>query len=242
MLPDEVWDERAADDYDTPGEGMFAPSVLDPAVGLLSRLAGGGAALEFAVGTGRVALPLASRGVPVSGLDSSAAMLARLRAKSDAIPAVVGDMASSRMPGSFTLVYVVYNSISNLLTQESQVACFHNAARHLSAGGRFVVELEVPELRALPPGQDGLVFESSPGYLGVDTIDVLRQQLVSHHFRFGRGREARLFRSAHRYIWPSELDLMGQLAGFELESRYADWSGSPFTADSSSHISVYRLP
>jgi hypothetical protein len=241
MVPDEVWDDEAADDYDTPGEGMFAPAVIDPAVDLLARLADGGAALEFAVGTGRIAIPLASRGVPVSGIDSSSPMIARLRDKSEAVPVVAGDMTSARVPGSFSLVYVVYNSISNLLTQESQVACFRNAAGHLSAGGRFVVELEVPDLRALPPGRSGLVFESAPGYIGVDTIDVLHQHLVSHHFRFGRGREARLFRSAHRYIWPSELDLMAQLAGFRLESRFADWSGRQFTADSSSHISVYRL-
>jgi SAM-dependent methyltransferase len=240
MLPDEVWDERAAADYDTPGEGMFAPDVVGPAVDFLAGLAGAGKALEFAVGTGRIAVPLAARGVPVSGIDSSPPMVARLRSKAP-IPVVVGDMVTTTVPGSFALVYVVYNSISNLLTQEQQVDCFRNAARHLAPGGRFVVELEVPDLRALPPGKAGVVFESSPGYLGVDTVDVVNQHLVSHHFRFGREREATLFRSAHRYAWPSELDLMGRLAGFRLEARYADWSGAPFTAGSSGQIAVYRL-
>jgi len=137
--------------------------------------------------------------------------------------------------------YLVYNTISNLLTQAEQVDCFRNAARHLVPGGRFVVELGVPELRKLTPGQQAVVWRSEPDYIGLDTYDVLRQQIVSHHFRFGEGRQARLFRSPHRYIWPAELDLMAELAGFELESRHADWVGSPFTAESPSHVSVYRL-
>ncbi len=120
--------------------------------------------------------------------------------------------------------------------------CFHNAARHLRPGGRFVVELGVPDLRVLPPGQRGAVFTAEPGYLGVDTYDVLHQHLVSHHVYFGEGREARVFRSPHRYVWPAELDLMGQLAGFHLEVRHADWTGAAFTAESRSHVSVYRLP
>ncbi|MEV6849343.1 class I SAM-dependent methyltransferase [Actinoplanes sp. NPDC051411] len=213
MLPDEVWDDRAAEEYDTPGEGMFEPAVVLPAVDFLAGLADAGAALEFAIGTGRIAVPLAARGVAVSGIDSSRAMIARLRSKAP-IPVVVGDMATASVPGPFALVYVVYNAISTLLTQEAQVTCFRNAARHLAPGGRFVVEVEVPDLRALPPGKGGVVFESSSGYLGVDTVDVLHRGLVSHHLRFDRGREATLFRSAHRYVWPSELDLMGRLAGF----------------------------
>jgi SAM-dependent methyltransferase len=243
MRQDEIWDAEAAQGYDTPGTGMFAPEVLRPAVDFLARLAGDGPALEFAIGTGRVAVPLAERGVPVTGIELSAPMIERLRAKAgaDTIPVVAGDMASAVAPGAFTLVYLVYNTISNLLTQSGQVACFRNAARHLRPGGRFVIELWVPELRKLPPGQPGTVGHSEPGYIGVDTYDVLRQRVVSHHFRFGDGPEARLFRTPHRYIWPAELDLMAQLAGFELESRHADWSGAEFTADSRSHVSVYRL-
>jgi SAM-dependent methyltransferase len=152
----------------------------------------------------------------------------------------MGAVATSRAPGEFALVYLVYNTISNLLTQAEQVACFRNAARHLAPGGRFVVELWVPELRTLPPGQQATVSHCEPGYIGLDTYDVLNQQIVSHHFRFGDDKQAELSRSPHRYIWPAELDLMAQLAGFELESRHADWAGSVFTAESRSHVSVYR--
>ena len=244
MRQDEIWDVDAAQRYDTPGTGMFAPEALRPAVDCLSRLAGDGPALEFAIGTGRVAVPLSERGVPVTGIELSGPMIEQLRTKVSevTIPVVVGDMASAVAPGAFTLVYLLYNTISNLLTQSEQVACFRNAARHLMPGGRFVIELWVPELRKLPPGQQATVWHSEPGYIGLDTYDVLHQRVVSHHFQFGDGQEARLFRSPHRYIWPAELDLMAQLAGFDLESRHADWSGSEFTADSRSHVSVYRLP
>src|SRR5262245_24733699 len=171
-------------------------------------------------------------------------MIEQLRTKADetAIPVIAGDMATTRAPGAYTLVYLVYNTISNLLTQGEQVACFRNAARHLLPGGRFVIELWVPELRKLPPGQTAVVFHAEPGYVGLDTYDVLRQAVVSHHFRFDEQGQTQLFRTPHRYIWPAELDLMGALAGFELESRHADWVGSEFTAESRSHVSVYRLP
>jgi SAM-dependent methyltransferase len=222
---------------------MFAPEVLDPAVERLAELAGHGPVLEFAIGTGRVAVPLLQRGVPVTGIELSEPMVAQLRTKMDAnrLPVIIGDMATTRVPGTYALVYLVFNTISNLLTQAEQVACFRNAARHLAPGGRFVIELWVPELRSLPPGQPGTIFVSEPGYLGVDTYDVLEQRVVSHHVRFGAGRQATLARSPHRYIWPAELDLMGQLAGFELEHRWADFSGAVFTAESPSHVSVYRL-
>lgn len=237
----EIWDERAARDYDTPGAGMFAPDVLGPTVDRLAALAGGGRALEFAVGTGRVAIPLAERGVPVTGIEQSPAMIARLREKSS-LEVVPGDMTTTVVPGSFTLVYLVYNTISNLLTQREQVECFRNAARHLEPGGRFVIELEVPALRQLTPGSDAVVFTATDGYIGLDTFDPLNQRIVSHHFRFdAEGRQAQLFRTPHRYIWPAELDLMAELAGFERESRDADWSGAEFTASSESHVSVYRL-
>lgn len=244
MRQEEIWNAETAEHYDTPGTGMFAPEVLEPAVDRLAELAGGGRALEFAIGTGRVAVPLAERGVPVTGIELSVPMIERLRTKTDeaTIPVVVGDMATAVAPGEYTLVYLVYNTISNLLTQAEQVACFRNAARHLVPGGRFVIELWVPELRKLPPGQQAVVWQSEPGYIGLDTYDVLRQHVVSHHFRFDESGQARLGLSPHRYIWPSELDLMAQLAGFELESRHADWTGAEFTAESRSHVSVYRLP
>lgn len=243
MQQDDIWGAEAASTYDTPGTGMFAPEVLEPAVERLTQLAEGGRALEFAIGTGRVAVPLSQRNVPVAGIEFSAAMIAELRAKVDeaTIPVVLGDMASATVPGSYSLVYLVYNTISNLLTQAEQVACFRNAARHLSSGGRFVIEPWVPELRKLPPGQQAVVWHSEAGYIGLDTYDVLNQQVVSHHVRFGEGAQAEVFRSPHRYIWPAELDLMAQLAGFELESRHANWEGAPFTAESRSHVSVYRL-
>jgi SAM-dependent methyltransferase len=249
------WDDEAAQGYDTEGSGMFAPEVLGPTVDRLTELAEGGPALELAIGTGRVAIPLTRRGVPVTGIELSRPMVKQLRTKADEseIPVVVGDMtaATAPEPGTYRLAYLVFNTISTLLTQPEQVACFRNAARHLSPGGRFVIELWVPELRRLPPGQPATVWRSEPGYIGLDTYDVLNQQVVSHHFHFDAPddaredrdpREARLFRSPHRYIWPAELDLMAQLAGFALESRHADWQATAFTADSPSHVSVYRLP
>lgn len=244
MRDDDPWDDEAARAYDTPGTGMFSPEVLGPTVDRLAELAGGGRALEFAIGTGRVAVPLAERGVPVAGLERSAAMIAQLRTKADEskIPVVAGDMATATVPGRHALVYLVYNTLSNLLTQEEQVACFRNAARHLDPGGRFVIELWVPELRRLPPAQEAVVWQSGPGSIGLDTYDVVRQHVVSHHFRFGDGRQATLMRTPHRYVWPAELDLMARLAGFELEDRSADWRGAPFTAESRSHVSTYRLP
>jgi SAM-dependent methyltransferase len=221
---------------------MFAAEVLEPTVDRLAELADQGPALEFAIGTGRVAIPLVRRGIPVTGIELSLPMVDQLRSKADedTIPVVVGDMSTAHAPGEFRLVYLVFNTISNLLSQSEQVACFRNAARHLTPGGRFVIELWVPELRKLPPGQQATVWSCQPGYIGLDTYDVLQQRVVSHHFRFGEGKQAQLFRRPHRYIWPAELDLMAQLAGFELEARNGDWTGAEFTAESRSHISIYR--
>jgi SAM-dependent methyltransferase len=243
LSQDELWDEEAAATYDTPGEGMDSPDVVGPAVDRLAAIADAGPALEFAVGTGRIAIPLIARGVAVTGIEYSRAMIRRLRQKAPAeqLPVVHGDMATTRVEGSFSLVYLVFNTIGNLLTQDAQVECFRNAAAHLRPGGRFVIELWVPDLRRMPPGVPAAVEEAREGYILVDTMDTLRQHLISYHFRFGDGRDARLGRTPHRYIWPSELDLMGRLAGFELESRWADWQGSPFTEASTSHVSVYRL-
>ena len=244
MTPQNAWDAETARGYDTPEVGMFAPEVLGPTVDRLAELAQGGRVLEFAIGTGRVAIPLAAHGVSVTGIELSTPMVEQLRTKVDeaTIPVIVGDMASASAPGSYTLVYLVYNTISNLLSQSEQVSCFRNAFRHLCPGGRFVIELWVPELRKLPPGQQATVWRCEDGYIGLDIYDVLRQQVVSHHFRYDERGSARLTRSVHRYVWPAELDLMAQLAGFQLESRHADWAGSEFTAESRSHVSVYRIP
>ena len=242
---EEVWDAEAAQSYDTPGTGMFAPEVLGPTVERLAEYAEGGRVLEFAIETGRVAVPLAKKGLAVSGIELCAPMVEQLRAKADeaTIPVVIGDMATATAPGTYQLVYLVFNAISVLLSQAEQVACFRNAARHLAPGGRFVIELWVPEVHKLPPDRKALVCQSEPGYIALDTYDVLNQHVVSHHFSFEEaGRQAHLFRSPHRYVWPAELDLMGQLAGFELESRHADWRGAEFTAESRSHVSVYRIP
>ncbi|MCX7300488.1 MAG: class I SAM-dependent methyltransferase [Rhodobacterales bacterium] len=240
----DIWDDAAAESYDSPGTGMFAPDVLGPTVDRLAALAQGGPALEFAIGTGRVAIPLRARGIPVSGIEIAVPMLNRLREKVDAatIPVILGDMTTTNVPGSFSLVFLVFNGISNVLTQAEQVECCRNAARHLAPGGCFVVELWVPELPRLPPAAQAVTGHSEPGYLLVDTYDVVAQQVTSHHVRWSEDGQTTLFRSPHRYIWPAELDLMAQLAGFTLESRHADWSGTPFTAAARSHVSVYRLP
>ena len=243
MQHKDIWDKAAAEAYDTPGTGMFDPVLLRQTVDRLAELAAGGPILEFAIGTGRVAVPLAQRGIPIAGIELAPPMAAELRKKADeaTIPVVIGDMTTATVPGRFSLVFLVFNGISNVLTQAEQVACFRNAAKHLQPGGRFLVELWVPDLRRLPPGNTATVFTAEPNYIGLDTVDTLNQVVVSHHFRFGEGNEATLFRSPHRYVWPAELDLMAQIAGFTLESRHADWSGSPFTAESRSHISVYKL-
>ena len=243
---EEVWDGRAAEAYDTPGTGMFAAEVLQPTVARLEELSCGGPALELAIGTGRVAIPLVERGVSVSGIELSQPMIDRLREKisEEELPVVHGSMTTAQVGGTFNVVYVVFNSISCLLTQAEQVACVRNAARHLAPGGCLVVELFVPDLRALTPGKTASTFLNEPGYIGLDTWEPAAQRLVSHHFRFtpeiGDNRRAHVFRSRHRYIWPAELDLMAQLSGLDLESRHEDWRGTPFTDDSSDHISVYR--
>lgn len=243
MKHEDIWDEAAAASYDTPGTGMFAPEVLGPTVDRLVELAAGGRALELAIGTGRVALPLSERGVAVAGIEIAPAMVAQLRTKADAtsIPVVIGDMCTARVPGAFTLALLVYNGISNVLTQAEQIACFRNAAAHLVPGGCFVIELWVPELPKAPPAAPAVVGRLEDGYMMVDTFDVVAQHVTSHHFRYDADGAASIFRSPHRYVWPAELDLMAQLAGFTLETRHADWSGTPFTAAATSHVSVYRL-
>jgi SAM-dependent methyltransferase len=241
-VPEDHFGGEVAARYDESSPEMFAPSVLEPTVDLLAELAGGGAALELAIGTGRVAVPLAARGIRVSGIDLSADMVAQLRAKdgADGIDVTIGDIATTRVDGSFRLVYLVYNTIGNLFTQDRQVACFANAAAHLEPGGCFVIELVVPDLRRLPPGEDARVFAHAPGYVGYDRyVDLVAQQAVSHHFH-ADGSGVREFRTPFRYVWPSELDLMARLAGLSLRDRWAGWDRSPFTGESTSHVSVWE--
>ena len=242
MTSSEVWDEETAESYDEASAEKFAPEVLGPTVDFLARLAGSGAALELAIGTGRVGIPLAGRGVPVAGIELSAPMVAQLRRKVDeaSLPVVVGDMATTTVPGEFSLVYLVWNSISNLRTQEEQVECFRNAARHLGSGGRFVIELWVPPVRRLPPGQHAVPMSVEEGHLVFDTYDLSTQQCTSHHYWREPDGTTRYGSGSFRYIWPAECDLMAQLAGMELEERVADWDRSRFTSASESHVSVWR--
>jgi SAM-dependent methyltransferase len=218
---------------------MGRPESVDPVVDLLAELAGGGGALELAIGTGRIALPLAARGVRVAGIDLSEPMVAQLRAKPGGadIPVTIGDIATTRAEGTYGVVYLVYNTINNLTTQDAQVACFENAARHLEPGGAFVVEVGVPDLQRLPPGERYVTFAVDDDYIGVDEYDVVGQGLISHHQSTG-SRISMPF----RYVWPSELDLMARIAGLRLRDRWADWQRSPFTAASRSHVSVWVDP
>lgn len=243
-MPDDHFRGEVAARYDESSGSMFDTDVLGPTVDVLAELAGDGAALEFAVGTGRVALPLAARGVAVSGIEFSTDMAAQLRAKDGAqrIKVTIGDMATTQVDGRFRLVYLVYNTIGNLTTQDQQVACFANAAAHLETGGFFVIEVGVPDLRRLPPGEDAHVCSHAPGYVGYDRYtDLVAQQATSHHF-VADDSGARELRTPFRYAWPSELDLMAKLAGLSRRDRWADWNRSPFTGESTSHVSVWQKP
>lgn len=243
-MSSDVWDEDAATRYDADVAAQFAPAVVGPVVDYLQRLAGDGPALEFAVGTGRVGIPLAQRGVAVTGVELSTAMVNQLRRKVDAatLPVVVGDMATVRVPGEFALVFLVFNSIANLRTQEEQVECFRNAARHLRPGGRFVLELWVPDVRALAPGSDALAREVRDGFAAFDTYDLATQACTSQTFSTQPDGSIRHDVGHFRYLWPSECDLMATLAGLTFESRLADWTAAPFTAASGKHVSVWRKP
>lgn len=240
---DGYFDEHAAAGYDESTAEMFDPAVVDPAVDFLAGLAGSGRALELGIGTGRIALPLARRGTVVHGIDVSNAMVARLRAKpgGDAIGVTIGDFATTSVEGSFSVVYLVFNTIANLTTQEAQVACFRNAAAHLEPGGCFVVEVGVPGLQRLPPGETILPFHVSETRWGFDEYDVATQAMTSHHLRIVDGRAER-FSVPFRYVWPSELDLMAEVAGMRRRERWAGWRREPFTGDSRSHVSVWEKP
>jgi SAM-dependent methyltransferase len=234
--------ERVAARYDDVSWSMFDPALVAATVDFLEELAGGGAALEFAIGTGRIAVPLAERGVRVVGIDKSEAMLARLRAKNEQIEALVGDMASTRVDGEFGLVYLVFNTIFNLTTQDGQVACFENAAAHLPSGGRFVIEARVPELQRLPLGQTVLPWRADPGGMSYYVYDVVTQRLGGQHYYFTDDGQVEASPTEMRYAWPAELDLMARLAGMRLEDRWGGWKREPFTALSPSHVSVYVKP
>ena len=237
-MASDVWGAEAAATYDAESPEMFSPALLDPCVDVLAALAGDGPALEFAVGTGRVALPLSARGVPVSGIELSPPMAEQLRAKpgADAVPVTIGDMTTARVAGAFSLVYLVFNTIENVTSQDEQVA----VAAHLAPGGRFVVEVEVPSLTGLPSGEQGRVFDLSPRHVGIDTHDdPVGQLLSSLHWTLIDGRWVQ-GSGQYRYVWPSELDLMARLAGLRLEHRWAGWDRSPFAADSASQVAVYR--
>lgn len=240
----EYWTEEHARGYDQPGEPMFSPEVLGPTVDFLASLAGDGPALELAIGTGRVGVPLWRRGVEVHGIELSEPMVAQLRTKvsSEQIPVTIGDMSTQRAEGQFSLVFLVFNTIGNLLTQEAQVDCFRNAAAHLQPGGHFVVELGIPPLQWLPPGAGAVPFNVSQQHVGIDTLDPLTQRLTSHHYSRETDGRYRYASMAQRYVWPSELDLMARLAGLELVQRLADFTGAPFTAQSTSHVSVWQRP
>jgi SAM-dependent methyltransferase len=240
----EVWDESEASTYDETSSDMFAPDVLGPTAELLAELAFGGPALEFAIGTGRVAVALRGHGVSVAGIDLSEPMVRQLRQKvtEEEVPVVVGDMTTARMPGSFALVYLVFNALANLQTQQEQVECFVNAARHLLPGGRFVVELWVPALRRLAPGETSLLFDVSEEHVGFDTYDTATQRCASRHFSLDADGSYRSDSGHFRYAWPSECDLMAQLAGLEPEARYGDWDRRPFTSSSDKHVSVWQRP
>ncbi|MFD7505588.1 class I SAM-dependent DNA methyltransferase [Streptomyces sp. NPDC059850] len=237
---------RVAATYDESAAEMFEPGAVDPVVDVLAELAGDGPALELGIGTGRIALPLAERGVPVHGIELSRAMTARLREKpgGDAIGVTIGDFATARAEGkgTFTVAYLVFNTIMNLTTQDAQVACFRNVADHLAPGGRFVIEVMIPELRKLPPGQHIVPFRLDAARWGFDTYDVATQEMSSHHLFLTEDGRATYTPMPFRYVWPAELDLMARLAGMRLRDRWEGWAREPFTNDSPRHVSVWEKP
>jgi SAM-dependent methyltransferase len=240
---DGYFDERVAARSDESSAEMFDPLVVDPVVDFLVELAGDGRALELGIGTGRIALPLAQRGVPVHGIELSKAMTARLLAKpgGEDIGVTIGDFATTTVDGTFSVAYLVFNTISNLTTQEAQVACFRNVAAHLEPGGCFVIEVGIPNLQRLPPGETMRVFHAGETHWGIDEFDVANQGLISHHFELVEGRFERLS-MPFRYTWPAELDLMAQLAGMSLRDRWSGWKREPYTSESRKHVWVWKKP
>lgn len=235
--------EAIAATYDDVDDPMFSPDVVEPTVDFLAALAGDGRALELGVGTGRIALPLAARGVAVHGIDLSTEMVARMRAKPGGVEigVTIGDFSTTRVDGTFRLAYLVFNTISNVTTQDGQVAVFRNVAEHLERGGIFVIEVGIPDLRRLPMGERYVIFDFGERHWGIDEYDVANQGLISHHFQ---ARDGRIEKSSgpFRYVWPSELDLMAQMAGLQLRQRWADWRREPYTSESTKHVSVWGKP
>jgi SAM-dependent methyltransferase len=240
-MPEDYFGERVAASYDETSADLFDPAVVEPVVDFLADLAGHGAALELGIGTGRIALPLARRGIRVHGIDLSEAMVARLRAKpgADQLGVTLGDFATTTVDGQFSVAYLVFNTIMNLTTQDGQVACFQNVAAHLEPGGCFVIEVGIPALQRLPPGETVRAFTLTPTRLGFDEYDVASQGLISHHYAVIDGK-LDLVSMPFRYVWPSELDLMARLAGMTLRERWSGWRREPFTSDSTSHVSVWE--
>lgn len=240
---DGYFGEPVAATYDETSDTMFDPDVVGPTVDFLAELAGGGRALELGVGTGRIALPLTARGVEVHGIDLSKAMVTRLRAKpgGEGIGVTIGDFATAKVEGTFRIAYLIFNTIMNLTSQAAQVACFRNVAEHLEPGGCFVIEVGIPDLQRLPPGERFVVFEGSDAHWGIDEYDVANQGLVSHHFWIIDGTVEKSS-TPFRYVWPAELDLMAELAGMHLRERWAGWRREPFTSDSRQHVSVWEKP
>jgi len=240
---DGCFGERVAATYDESAAEMFEPGAVAPAVEVLAGLAGGGRALELGIGTGRIALPLARRGVPVHGIDLSRAMVARLRAKpgGDQVGVTIGDFATAQPGGTFAVAYLVFNTIMNLTTQDAQVACFRNVAAHLEPGGCFVVEVMIPDLRKLPAGQNAVPFHMSPTRWAFDIYDVATQAMSSNYIEVvdGRGEYASF---PFRYVWPAELDLMARLAGLRQRERWEGWTREPFTSESGQHVSIWEKP
>jgi SAM-dependent methyltransferase len=243
MHDDGYFGERVAARYDDASAEMFDPAIVDPVVDFLAELAGAGRALELGIGTGRIAVPLARRGVPVHGIDLSRAMVAKLRAKpgADEIGVTIGDFATATVEGTFSVAYLVFNTIMNLTTQAAQVACFRNVAAHLEPGGCFVIEVGVPRLQRLPPGETLQAFHVSETRWGIDEFDVVNQGLTSHHLELVDGNVERNS-IPFRYAWPAELDLMAELAGMSLRERWGGWRREPFTSDSRKHVSVWEKP
>ena len=240
-MPETHFDEWLAQRYETLWPELFDPAVLNPTVDFLADLAGTGPALELGVGTGRIALPLSRRGIRVHGIELSPAMVTRLQAEvgGSEIGVTIGDFPTAEVAERFTLVYLLHNTITNLTTQDEQVACFGNAAAHLEPGGAFVIENYIPELQRLSPGSPMRVFTATPTHIGIEEYDVAAQIAVSRHFWVIDG-QLKTFSSPHRYVWPAELDLMARFAGLESQARWGGWNHEPFTSESRNHISVWR--
>jgi SAM-dependent methyltransferase len=240
-MPKNYFGERVAERYDESAADMFEPAQVDPVVDFLVELATDGSALELGIGTGRIALPLTQRGIRVHGIDLSEEMVARLRAKSGAeqIGVTIGDFATTTVEGRFSMAYLVFNTIMNLTTQDEQIRCFQNVAAHLQPGGCFVIEVAVPDLQRLPPGETVRAFTVSPARLGFDEYDIAAQGLISHHY-WVDGDKLEVFSAPFRYVWPAELDLMARLAGMSLRERWSCWKREPFTSDSRQHVSVWE--